>query len=96
MLWSSVLVLGLVQLSVSKPLNKRWDDIAEKHSWVEIPRGWEYHSPAHADHLFEMRIGLKQDKLDELISSLYEDSDPNHQRYAPTTWNSVIVTPNMS
>lgn len=81
MLWSSVLVLGLVQLSVSKPLNKRWDDLAEKHSWVEIPRGWEYHSPAHADHLFEMRIGLKQDKLDELISSLYEVSDPNHQRY---------------
>jgi tripeptidyl-peptidase-1 len=29
-----------------------------------------------------MRIGLKQDKLDELISALYEVSDPAHERYA--------------
>jgi hypothetical protein len=28
-----------------------------------------------------MRIGLKQEKIDELIASLYEVSDPTHSRY---------------
>lgn len=80
MLWSTLLVLGLSNLSLSKPLAKRWDDLAEKHSWVEIPRGWEYLSPAPADYTFDLRIGLKQDKMDELISTLMETSDPTHQR----------------
>jgi tripeptidyl-peptidase-1 len=29
----------------------------------------------------DMRIGLKQNKVEELISSLYEVSDPAHARY---------------
>ncbi|KAJ6568249.1 peptidase S8/S53 domain-containing protein [Mycena vulgaris] len=82
MLWLSAFVLGLVQLSVSKPLaSKRWNDVAVKHGWVEAPRGWEFHSTPPADHLLDMRIALKQNKLDELISSLYEVSDPAHERY---------------
>lgn len=80
MLWYSAIVLGLVPLCVCKPLVKRWDDLAEKHSWVEIPRGWKYIAAPPKDHLLDMRIGLKQDKLDELINSLYEVSDPAHAR----------------
>jgi tripeptidyl-peptidase-1 len=73
--------LGLAQLCISTPLNgHQWDDFVGKHAWEEIPQGWEYHSPAPDNHLLEMRIGLKQDKLDELISTMYEVSDPAHER----------------
>ena len=81
MFWSAVLSLALVQISLSRPLPKRWDDFSVKHSWTEIPRGWALHGPAPADHSMDMRIGLKQDRLHELISSLYEVSDPSHERY---------------
>jgi len=80
MLWSSVLILGLAQLSTSKIL-RRWNDVAEKHSWVEVPNGWEYKAPAAADHLFELRIGMKQSGMDELIANLMEISDPSHSRH---------------
>ncbi|KAF7345392.1 Subtilisin-like protein [Mycena venus] len=82
MLLLSTFVVVLAGLSGAKPLaSKRWNNVAVKHRWVEIPRGWEYHSTPPGDHLLDMRIGLKQDKLDELISSLYEVSDPAHERY---------------
>lgn len=80
MLWSSIFVVGLAQLGVSKPLHRRWDDFAEKHSWVDIPRGWTFSAPAPADHVFELRIGLKQDKVNDLIANLMEVSDPFHER----------------
>ncbi|EIW59803.1 subtilisin-like protein, partial [Trametes versicolor FP-101664 SS1] len=82
MFWSSAALLALVQLCVANPLlPKRWDDFGVKHAWAEIPRGWELHGPAPADYTFDMRIGLKQDKFDELVTSLYEVSDPAHERY---------------
>lgn len=80
MIWSFALVVGLAQLCLTKPLSKRWDDVAEKHSWVEIPRGWELHSSVPADYTFEMRIALKQDKIDDLIANLMETSDPAHPK----------------
>lgn len=80
MLWSTVLVLGLAQLTLSKPLAKRWDDFSVKHEWAAIPNGWELHGPAPAEHKMDLRIGLKQDKMDELIAALYEVSDPSHER----------------
>lgn len=78
-LCSSVLLLSALQLCLSKPV-KRWDDLQVKHAWVNVPRGWELVGPAPADHKLNMRIGLKQDRLDELISSLFEVSDPTHVR----------------
>jgi tripeptidyl-peptidase-1 len=81
MIWSVVLLFALVHICAAKPLSRRWNDVAEKHSWVDIPRGWEYESPAPADFPFEMRIALKQHRIDELIGSLMETSDPNHERY---------------
>jgi hypothetical protein len=94
MLWLSAFVVGLVtvQFSIAKPLtSKRWNDLAIKHAWVETPRGWEFHSTPPEDHLLDMRIGLKQNKLDELIASLYEVSDPAHERYA--VWAIGLVLP---
>jgi tripeptidyl-peptidase I len=81
MLLAPLLVLGLVQLGTSKIHLKRWDNLAVKHSWPEIPRGWEYKAPAPADYVFELRIGLKQDRIDDLIDNLMEISDPSHARY---------------
>ncbi|KAI0831997.1 peptidase S8/S53 domain-containing protein [Trametes gibbosa] len=82
MLWSSAVLLALVQLVAANPLlTKRWDDLEVKHAWAEVPRGWELHGPAPEDYTFDMRIGLKQDKFDELVASLYEVSDPTHERY---------------
>ncbi|KAK0189207.1 peptidase S8/S53 domain-containing protein [Armillaria mellea] len=84
MFWSSVAVLGLTQLCLSTPLSsKRWDtdDLLEKHSWAEVPRGWKWVSKPDPESTIELRFGLKQDRVDELISSLYEVSTPNHHRY---------------
>ena len=81
MLWPSLLILGLVQLSTSKALLKRWDDLAVKHSWAEIPNGWEYRAPAPSNFLFELQIGLKQNRIDELIDNLMKISDPTNARY---------------
>ncbi|CDO69652.1 hypothetical protein BN946_scf184851.g40 [Trametes cinnabarina] len=82
MLWSSALLLALVQLAIANPLiSRRWDDFEVKHAWLEVPRGWELHGPAPADYTFDMRIGLKQDKFDDLVSALYEVSDPSHAKY---------------
>lgn len=81
MRWSPVLALGLVHLCAAKPLSRRWGDFLEKHSWEETPKGWKVHSVPSPDHEFEMTIGLKQDKEDELIKNLYEVSDPHHHRY---------------
>ena len=80
MLWSTIFVLGLAQLTIAKPFAKRWDDFSVKHEWVKIPNGWELHGPAPAEHKMDLRIGLKQSKMDELITTLYEVSDPSHER----------------
>lgn len=81
MLSASLLFLGLLQLVVSKPLlSKRWDEFDVKHSWVEVPRGWELHGPAPEDYKFNMRIALKQDRFDDLVTSLYEVSNPYHPK----------------
>ena len=81
MLWSPAWILALIPLAVAKPLvSKRWDDFEVKHAWSDVPKGWNYHGPAPSDHVLDMRIALKQDKLEELISTLYAVSDPAHER----------------
>ncbi|KAF8903507.1 peptidase S8/S53 domain-containing protein [Gymnopilus junonius] len=82
MLWSSIILLVAAQLCASTVLSRRWNDLAEKHSWVETPRGWQVKGPAPSNHIFELRIGLKQDGMDKLIENLMEISDPTHARYA--------------
>ncbi|TDL27656.1 subtilisin-like protein [Rickenella mellea] len=54
---------------------------AVKHEWPDIPVGWERHSVPSADHLIDLKIGLKQHRIDELIDTLYEVSDPFHSKY---------------
>ena len=79
---SVVLLLGLSQFALAKPLiSKRWDDFEVKHAWADVPNGWELHGPAPSDYTFDMRIGLKQDRFDDLVTALYEVSDPYHSKY---------------
>ena len=52
-----------------------------KHAWQQIPADWEVHDAPAADHPITLKIGLKQSRIDELIDSLYQVSDPFHERY---------------
>ena len=77
--------LGLCSLLpiviLASPLDKRWDDFQVKHSWVEVPRDWVvYSEDAPPDHVLNLRIGLKQNKFDQLVDELYQVSDPRHER----------------
>lgn len=46
-----------------------------------VPRGWEAVDRAPASHPIELRIGLKQDRFEDLDRQLYEVSDPAHSDY---------------
>lgn len=71
----------LCALVTAKPLaSKRWDDFELKHAWQDIPKGWEVYRPAPLDAVINMRIALKQDKFDDLVTSLYEVSEPQHEK----------------
>ena len=48
---------------------------------IEPPREWVKKSPAPADYVLELRIGLPQPAFHILESHLYEVSDPSHVRY---------------
>ncbi|OCK77206.1 subtilisin-like protein [Lepidopterella palustris CBS 459.81] len=45
------------------------------------PVKWSRLGPAPIDHSINLRIGLKQSKVEELERHLYEVSDPEHDRY---------------
>ena len=81
MLLSFLLVFGLAQLANSKTPLKRWDNLALKHAWPEIPHGWEYIAPAPSNYVLELRVGLKQNRIDDLVDNLMEISDPTNPRY---------------
>lgn len=82
MVRSTFYLLALIPLAAAKPLiSKRWDDFEVKHAWEHVPTGWSYHGPAPSDHVLHMRISLKQDRLEDLITALYEVSDPAHEKY---------------
>ncbi|KAJ3491365.1 hypothetical protein NLI96_g751 [Meripilus lineatus] len=82
MLLTPILLLGALSSATAKPLlTKRWDDFEVKHAWDEVPKGWQLHGSVPSDRTIDMRIGLKQDRFDELVSALYEVSDPLHAKY---------------
>jgi tripeptidyl-peptidase-1 len=56
----------------------------ERSPMIELPRGWELH-PEHPDprpdHIINLKVGLVQAKIQELIGHLMEVSDPANSRY---------------
>lgn len=79
--WLHVLPLLPLALALATPLEKRWDVFQTKHAWPDVPKGWVVHdSDAPKDHVLKMRIGLKQNRFDDLVEELYQVSDPGHGR----------------
>ena len=80
----NILVLSLlVGATLCRHLQKRWDDFKVKHEWIEgAPRGWKVLGPAPSDERLNVRIGLKEDRIEDLIENLFAVSDPSHHRYA--------------
>ncbi|KZT44218.1 subtilisin-like protein [Sistotremastrum suecicum HHB10207 ss-3] len=64
---------------LSSPLTSR--DLVVKHAWDVVPDGWHPHSVPSPIDTIKLQIGLKQHGIDQLITSLYEVSDPYHPRY---------------
>ena len=85
-MFKSVLLLSLfVGSTLCKPLHKRWDDFKVKHAWVDgVPKGWEVVGPAPSNERLPVRIGLRQDGIDDLVAHLYAVSDPSNRRYEPS------------
>ena len=65
---------------LATPLARRWTDFELKHSWADVPEGWEVHSDPPESHKMDIRIGLKQGRFEELVDHLYQVSDPFHER----------------
>lgn len=87
-----VLAALLLPFVAAKPLlGKRWDDYEVKHTWNSVPKGWKCQGPAPADHLLDMRIALKQDKFDDLVTALYEVSDPTHEKCVCLCWKFTTI-----
>jgi tripeptidyl-peptidase-1 len=70
--------LALALLSSASPLAS---EFTTRHALREVPSGWRAIARAPADHMIDMRIGLKQARMAELLSTLGEVSDPAHVRY---------------
>ncbi|QRV80027.1 tripeptidyl-peptidase I [Ceratobasidium sp. AG-Ba] len=55
--------------------------LTTRHVLHRVPSGWTSVAPAPSDHLIDMRIGLKQGRMDELLATLVQVSNPGHERY---------------
>ncbi|KAG8735912.1 hypothetical protein FRC10_010012 [Ceratobasidium sp. 414] len=71
-------ILVLASVSCASPLT---NNFKARHTLHEVPTGWKAIDRAPAEHLIDMRIGLKQARMAELLSTLTELSDPIHPRY---------------
>jgi tripeptidyl-peptidase-1 len=81
MLGNTLFLVLVVGTALCKPLYERWDDVKTKHAWTDgTPEGWEVVGPAPSGERLAVRIGLKQDKFEDLVEHLYAVSDPNHDR----------------
>ncbi|KAG8796168.1 hypothetical protein FRC12_003759 [Ceratobasidium sp. 428] len=71
-------ILALALLSSASPLGT---EFTTRHALREVPNGWTPVARAPAEHMIDMRIGLKQARMAELLSTLAEVSDPAHEKY---------------
>ncbi|QRW10121.1 tripeptidyl-peptidase I [Ceratobasidium sp. AG-Ba] len=56
-------------------------EFTTRHELREVPTGWTPIARAPAEHLIDMKIGLKQARMTELLATLHEISDPANARY---------------
>ncbi|KAG9079043.1 hypothetical protein FS749_008893, partial [Ceratobasidium sp. UAMH 11750] len=71
-------LLAFALLSSASPLLQ---DFRTRDVLREVPTGWTAVASAPAGHMIDMRIGLKQARMDELLATLAQVSNPRHVRY---------------
>ncbi|CAE6448007.1 unnamed protein product [Rhizoctonia solani] len=71
-------ILALAALGTSSPISH---DFTTRHTLREVPSGWSIVTRAPAEHNIDLRIGLKQGRMVDLLSILDEVSDPANVRY---------------
>ncbi|EUC55873.1 tripeptidyl-peptidase, partial [Rhizoctonia solani AG-3 Rhs1AP] len=71
-------ILALAALAAGSPVSQ---DFTTRHVLREVPSGWTVVARAPAEHNVELRIGLKQGRMTDLLSILGEVSDPANPRY---------------
>ncbi|QRW22865.1 tripeptidyl-peptidase I [Rhizoctonia solani] len=71
-------VLALASLVVASPVSQ---DFTTRHALREIPSGWTRVARAPADHNIDLRVGLKQARMTDLLAILDEVSNPASTKY---------------
>ncbi|CAE6410663.1 unnamed protein product [Rhizoctonia solani] len=71
-------ILALAALAAGSPVSQ---DFTTRHVLREVPSGWTVVARAPAEHNVDLRIGLKQGRMTDLLSILGEVSDPANPRY---------------
>ncbi|KAG9091409.1 hypothetical protein FS749_016577 [Ceratobasidium sp. UAMH 11750] len=74
-------VLPLLAFALLSSASSLAAEFTTRHALHEVPTGWTAVARAPSEHLIDMRIGLKQARMTELLSTLAEVSDPTHARY---------------
>ncbi|KZT24082.1 subtilisin-like protein [Neolentinus lepideus HHB14362 ss-1] len=78
---SLLVVVACCLAAYTSPVSQRDWDVTVKHSWVTIPNGWIDVGAPPADHIINLKIGLKQHGFEDLLAMLHEISDPFHPKY---------------
>ncbi|CAE6473904.1 unnamed protein product [Rhizoctonia solani] len=71
-------VLALAALVATSPISQ---DFTTRHALREIPSGWTRVARAPAGHNIDLRVGLKQARMSDLLAILKEVSDPANTQY---------------
>ncbi|KAB5591885.1 Tripeptidyl-peptidase I [Ceratobasidium theobromae] len=73
-----LLTLSLALVAAASPLSQ---EFATRHALRGVPSGWSKVARAPAEHKIDLRIGLKQARMDDLLAILGEVSDPANAHY---------------
>ncbi|KAJ1304004.1 hypothetical protein OPQ81_008412 [Rhizoctonia solani] len=71
-------ILALAVLATGSPV---FHDLTTRHVLREVPSGWTAVARAPAEHNIDLRIGLKQARMADLLAILGEVSNPSNARY---------------
>ncbi|CAE6432120.1 unnamed protein product [Rhizoctonia solani] len=71
-------VIAFATLVAASPVSQ---DLATRHALREVPSGWTKIARAPAGHKIDLRVGLKQARMGELLNVLSKVSDPANSEY---------------
>ncbi|CCO36171.1 tripeptidyl-peptidase I [Rhizoctonia solani AG-1 IB] len=71
-------VIAFATLVAASPVSQ---DLTTRHALREVPSGWTKIARAPAEHKIDLRVGLKQARMGELLNVLSKVSDPANSEY---------------